>query len=232
MRLVELEINNLVDPEKIIDNFEKLNNVELSFGVHEEDNDAHENRDRIQNTPLYKAYYSNTKPIGNATLLKKNEKGFSTTRKINGIESSLIVAPRPVLKPMINEICNEGLFDKYFFSGAKQQLEFNDINGAKKGLTALADGYLTFDDIVSFVLVKRGGKYWSTFAKHNGSYTQALKTISKLSSKDYGLGNVYDSKNDVINSKNEWSEENFSQGDEPLIDSCDMLKSIKAKVKD
>lgn len=89
----------VVPKETIYAMIDKINKTKFSFGVHKEDNNAHERRDKIQQNPLHKLTYPETKPISNAELLAKTESGSIETWVVDGELTSVEIPPRPVLKP-------------------------------------------------------------------------------------------------------------------------------------
>ena len=89
----------VVPKETIYGMIDKINKTQFSFGVHKEENNAHERRDKIQQNPLHKLTYPETKPISNAELLAKTESGSIETWVIDGELTSVEIPPRPVLQP-------------------------------------------------------------------------------------------------------------------------------------
>lgn len=92
----------VVPKETIYAMIDKINKTQFSFGVHKEDNNAHERRDKIQQNPLHKLTYPETKPISNAELLAKTESGSIETWVVDGELTSVEIPPRKVLMPCFN----------------------------------------------------------------------------------------------------------------------------------
>lgn len=224
----DIKEKDLIPPQKILANFEKINNTSLTFGVHAEDNDNHATRDSLQDKKLHSVFYGDMTPIGNAALLKKSTTGFTTEVFVDGKKKHLIVTARPVIEPLFKMTVELGNLDDYVGSGLKKQLSFENRGGLEHSLNAFSNRYLSFDQIKKFVEI-RGGSYWSSGAKHNSPYVAAIKALEMLG--EEGLGNVYNRKRGTINKMSKWDLGNiYKYGDRPLIDSYDMLKSIKAKV--
>lgn len=219
---------DLIPKQKILANFEKINKTKLTFGVHEEDNDKHEARDSLIDKKLHSAYYKDMSPIGNAELLMKNTKGFTTEVFRGGERLHIDVPARPILEPMFSHLLEFDVIDDYVGSGLAKQLSFSNTRGLETSLNSLASKYLNPQQVKLFV-ESRGGSYWDSVAKHNSPYTAAIKALEMLGQE--GLGNVYNRRTGTINKMQEWANGNFwKYGDRPLIDTGDMLNSIKAKV--
>lgn len=209
--------------------FNKINSTQLTFGIHSEDNNNHSMRDYLSNQPYHKALYENNKlakPIGNAELLAKHTKGFNSAIFIMGKKHSILVPRRPILSPMIKEafIKNKWLIEIKLHS----QLSFKDNDGIHKVLNAIAQD-LSNQKVKEFVK-NRGGTYWSKDAKHNNPYTAAIKFIETLG--ETGLGGVFNKLDSKIENIKNWENANaWRAGDMPLMDSMDLLNSIKVKVR-
>ena len=229
-RKVTIQRINRISTDKIMKTFDSINKSQLTFGVHKEDNDNHETRDFLAKQPLHSALYNNNelaKPIGNAELLAKHTEGFNSAIFIGGVPSVIRVPQRPILQPMIMQLSENKTIGRVMKTGLKGQLGFKNKVGAKEGLRNVAY-HLSPQKVLKFV-ENRGGKYWSPKAKHNNSYTAAVKLVETLG--EGGLGNLYNNKQKTIEFMAKWENANrFKAGDMPLMDSLDLLKSIKAKV--
>lgn len=229
-RTVSIQRINRIPTEKIMKTFDSINNSQLSFGVHKEDNNNHETRDFLAKQPLHTALYNNNKlaePIGNAELLAKHTEGFNSAIFIDGVPSAIRVPQRPILAPMVLELSKNKTIERVMKTGLKGQLGFKNKVGAKEGLRNIAY-HLSPQKVMKFV-ENRGGNYWSPNAKHNNPYTAAVKLVETLG--ESGLGNLYNNKSKTIEFMAKWENATrYKAGDMPLMDSLDLLRSIKAKV--
>lgn len=217
----------IIPKQKIEETFSKINNTSLTFGVHKEDTNNHPLRDSLQNKPLHKSLYGNTKKISNAELLKKTETGFITDLYVNNRPKQIEVAPRPILVPLIKTTFKKESTIRLLKQGIKKQLSFKSPNSINNSLQYISLN-LSTAEILNFVK-NRGGKYWSIGAKHNSPYVAMVKYLESLG--ESGIGNVYNSKTQTIKNISQWENANlYKAGDLPLQDSLDLIKSIKAKV--
>lgn len=227
-RIVQVKRLYTIPQSVLYRTFDKINSTQLTFGVHAENNNNHSMREYISNQPYHKALYGNNKlqkPIGNAELLAKHTKGFNSAIFISGKKHSILVPSRPILSPMLNDafIKNKQLIEVKLHS----QLSLKDNDGMHKVLNAIAQD-LSNQKVKEFVK-NRGGTYWSKGAKHNNPYTAAVKLIETLG--ETGLGGVYNKLEATIENIKNWENANaWRAGDMPLMDSMDLLNSIKVKV--
>lgn len=220
---IEIE-HKFIIPKSIIDStLDEINKNIITFGVHKEDNNKHTTRDIIQSKPLHKAlYYNGNNPtsIGNAELLMKNEKGFESVLYINNSPKLIQVPSRPVLQPII--IINFQMFDS-IKRGLKKQLQFSNPNSFKNSLNRFK---ISLNNSVFDFIKNRGMGFWEN-AEHNNPYTQAVKFFDMVG--DYS---ILTDTGKYIKDINKWQVgQNYRKGDMPLMDSLDLIKSIKAKVE-
>lgn len=215
-------------PHKTLhETFKRINNTELTFGVHKEDSNNHSLRDSLQNKTLHKSLYGNPSNINNASLLAKTEQGFITDMNIGGKIKQIEVAPRPILKPMLTQSLKKSSGKALIKNGLKYELSFNSPYATKDAFIHIAQN-LSTENILNF-LRNRGEKYWNKNAKHNSPYTAMVKFIETLGQS--GIENFYNEKTQTINAIGKWENAKlYKKGDMPLQDSLDLVKSIKAKV--
>lgn len=220
---IEIE-HKFIIPKSIIDStLNEINKNIITFGVHKEDNNKHETRDIVQSKPLHKALYyngENPNPIGNAELLMRNEKGFESVLYIGNGPRLIQVPSRPVLQPIV--MLNFQMFNT-IKRGLKKQLQFNNINSFKNSLTRFER---SLNNSVFDFIKNRGMGFWRN-SEHNNPYTQAVKFFDSIG--DYS---ILKDTGKYIKDINKWQvNQSYKKGDMPLMDSLDLVKSIKAKVE-
>lgn len=218
MHKITISQKDLVPPFVIKSTFNDINSTYLSFGVHEEDDGKHENRDRLAKEPLHKALYKNSAKMGNAQLLRRLSNGFSFNLHIGRKVFGMQAPPRPILEPMIDKIMRTYGFD-YVENELEEQLSFKNKKGLNKAFKSIAKG-LSTEHIKLFVR--------SEYSSGNNKYTAGVK---QNESRNGGrkIKGIYNSTTQTINFANNWTGFDGS-GDTPLIDSEDLIKSIKTKV--
>lgn len=222
---MKIEIKHkFIIPKSIIDStLDEINKNIITFGVHKEDNSKHTTRDIIQSKPLHKALYyngGNPTPIGNAELLMKNEKGFESVLYVGNSRILIHVPSRPVLQPIM--LLNFSMFDT-IKRGLNKQLRFNNSNAFKNSLNRFK---ISLNNSVFDFIKNRGMGFWEN-AEHNNPYTQAVKFFDKIG--DIG---ILEDTGKYIKDISQWQvSRNYEKGDMPLMDSLDLIKSIKAKVE-
>lgn len=226
-KITRIDHKYTIPKNQVYQTFSKINKTQLSFGVHSTENNSHSLRDAIQRKPMHKAFYGNSSNIGNAALLNKLEKGFSTDVWIGGMPRQMEVPPRPILIPLMESVLKTKSIKSVLKSCIKEDLKFKNKNEIKRCFLYIGNklniGLLKF-------IKNRGGKYWTKEAKHNSPYTAAIKFLETLGQS--GLDNVYNYKSKTINYIYKWGNAGlYKQGDMPLQDSLDLINSIKAKIK-
>lgn len=211
--------------DKVID---KFNAKKITFGVHKEDTNKHNVRDRVQNMNLHRLLYNNGKPIpskSNAELLRLAEHGYETILYYGNQAHNVVVPSRPVLQPILQISLMYKLNTiKNSIRNQFKDMKSNVFNDKLNGFARYLQGG------VSDFIKNRGMGYWQD-AEHNSPYVQAVKFFDRLgeSALTYKINNI----DELMDMIRKWDTMfNYHQGDTPLMDSLDLLKSIKAKVED
>ena len=213
-----------VIPKQVIDKaLEEIDKTSITFGVHKNDNRKHSTRDMVQSQILHKALYyngGNPTPIGNAELLMKNEKGFESVLYIGNSPRLIHVPSRPVLQPIM--LLNFSMFDT-IKRGLNKQLRFNNSNAFRSSLNRFK---INLNNSVFDFIKNRGMGFWKD-AEHNNPYTQAVKFFDKI-----GDISILEDTGKYIKDISQWQvSRNYKKRDMPLMDSLDLVKSIKAKIE-
>lgn len=220
--------HKFVVPKSVIDNVvNNINSKKITFGVHKEDNNKHSNRDKIQNGTLHKLYYNNGKPIqpiGNAELLRKTETERPTTVYRGNQAVDIKIPARPVLQPVHGLVV--GMNPQMTKNAIKKAFKFKDLQAFDRYMNRYKNlfGRRAVYDFVR----NRGMGAWEG-GEHNSPYTQAVKFFDKLG--DSGIDSIISDDKKYIKSIKNWdTTQNYNLGDTPLMDSLDLLNSIKSKV--
>lgn len=212
-----------------------INNInanKITFGVHSEDNDKHPNRDRVQNQQLHKLLYNNGNtptPISNSKLLAKSESGFSSTMYYGNKAHSVEVPSRPVLFPILSLTLTYN--GNIIRNGIKRQFKFNNPQEFTNSLTRFSNkmGYKSVLDFIK----GRGFGFWGD-AEYNNPYTQAIKFLDCLEDFKLEYRDVLSKNEKFIKVISNWDVNKgsiFSKASYPLLDSLDLINSIKSKVE-
>lgn len=222
-----IECKDVIPESSIIKNFLDISSTNLTFGVHQEDNDTHYKRDSLQQKPLHSAFYKNKSSIGNAELLKMHTNGFKTQVFINNKLTDFKVPKRPILQPMVKEIFKKKFPQFILKNGIRKQLQHFGGNYTYDAFNTLSN-YFYPDQVKDFVSNKGKG-YWES--ENNSVYVAAIKAVETYNTTR--INKLYDKKKQTINSKDKWYKikNQVSVGDTPLIDSQDLINSIKVKVE-
>lgn len=219
----------LIPEQKILANFDNIKKNVLTFGIHKQDNNKHPNRDKLSQMPAHKAFYNNNaspKPISNVELMVKHTNGFSTTVFVENKPFNLDIPKRPVIEPVFDKIViKDDKARKCIFRGIKKQLNRFDNKSANLAFKRVKN-MLGFRAVAYFITA-RGGNYWTAGAKRNSPYVQAIKTIETFNAGNVDL--IYQ-ENKIKALSDEAKAELGIINTIPLIDSMDLLNSIKAKV--
>ena len=215
-------------PKSVIDKtIDNINSKMITFGVHAEDDDKHSNRNKVQNGLRHRLLYNNGNPIdpkGNAELLRLNETERETTWYIGGEVATTTIPARPVLLPILQ--MTQTFNGNIIRNGIKQAFKFRNpqvfdtyLNRFKNKLGRRA--------VYDFVK-GRGMGYWED-GEHNSPYVQAVKFFDKIG--DVAYNDIVSDDGKFIKFITDWDVNNsYYMGDTPLMDSLDLLNSIKAKV--
>lgn len=105
----------------------------------------------------------------------------------------------------------------------KKQLQFSNPNSFKNSLNRFK---ISLNNSVFDFIKNRGMGFWEN-AEHNNPYTQAVKFFDIVG--DYS---ILTDTGKYIKDINKWQvNQSYKKGDMPLMDSLDLIKSIKAKVE-
>ena len=215
-------------PKSVIDNVVKnINSKKITFGVHSEDSNKHSNRDKVQQGTLHKLYYNNGKPIppiSNAELLRKTETQRTETVYRGNQVVEIKIPSRPVLLPIHGIVV--GMNPSMTKRAIAKAFKFKDLQAFDRYLNKYKR-LLGRRAVYDFVK-NRGMGAWEG-GEHNGAYTQAVKFFDKLG--DSGIDALVSNDKKFIKTISNWdTAQNYSAGDTPLMDSLDLLNSIKSKV--
>lgn len=217
--------HKIIIPEiKIVAQMEKINNTCLTFGVNKTRDKQHALRDDLATTPIHKSFYGDTKPIGNAQLLKRQENGFTTQINFDGKERLMIVPPRPVLKPIFTDyVLSQPNTITTLKRGIRKDLRLHSNNGdGTKNAMLRIKGVLNQPDVVKGFIRERGRGYWNEGSEYNGELVDMVKFYEFMNPVMY--------QGQTMSQMLETSKNNDVGRFYPLEDSGDMIKSIRAQV--
>lgn len=220
----------IVPKTKIENAIDEINKKIITLGVHKEDNSKHPIRDKVQRQVLHEMLYANgghIPPIDNAPLLKKTETGSEEILYYGGKAHLVEIPSRPVLQPLVQLAL---LYEsKIFLRAIQKQFEFKNVNEFRDGLNLFSNKLGSKSTVYDFIK-NRGMGYWVD-GEHNSPYVQAVKYFDKLG--DAGAAKIADINTWSIKNIANWDATNvYHQGDTPLMDSLDLLNSIKSKIED
>ena len=226
---IQIKHRYKIPESKIMNAIDEINRKIITFGVHKEDNSKHAIRDKVQNGTLHKMLYNNGQPIppiDNAELLRKAETGREEIFTY-GREAHLTqIPPRPVLQPMVQTAL--WLHGDLIKNAVQKQFEFKNIYTFNQELNKFKLK-LNRTGVYDFVR-NRGMGYWEG-GEHNSPYVQAVKYFDRLDESE--ISKITYQKSFGIKKIASWDTTRiYHQGDTPLMDSLDLLNSIKSKIED
>lgn len=227
---IQVKHRYIIPENKIKRTIEHINKKIITYGVHAEDNNKHATRDRVQEGTLHRMLYANGEPIppiGNAELLKKTEYGQENVAfYYGGVPHLVYVPPRPVLQPIA--IMLLAFFRDIIENAIHKQFEFRNIYSFEQELNKFK---LKFSRSVLYDFVRNRGEGFWEGGEHNSPYVQAVKFFDKLG--EAGVQQIADVSKWGIKNITQWDATSvYHFGDTPLMDSLDLLNSIKAKLED